>query len=45
MNLFLRLFWLMLVGRFRKPCPALGQCRTPFRVLPTDQVALRENAR
>lgn len=41
MNLFFRLFWLLLKGR---PCPettALGPCRTPFRVLPTDLDVLR----
>ncbi|MDZ7630206.1 MAG: acyl-CoA thioesterase [Gemmatimonadaceae bacterium] len=32
MNLWLRLLWLWLVGRFRAPVPALGPCRTPFRV-------------
>lgn len=41
MNLFVRLFWLMLVGRFRRPCPPLGPCRTPFRVMPSDLDLLR----
>lgn len=26
----------MLVGRFRRPVPIIGPCRTPFRVWPTD---------
>jgi len=41
MNLFFRLLWLRLVTRFRPPCPMLGPCRTPFRVLPTDLDVLR----
>lgn len=41
MNLFLRLLWLSLVSRWRPPCPLLGPCRTPFRVLPTDLDVLR----
>jgi acyl-CoA thioesterase FadM len=41
MNMFFRLFWLMLIGRFRRPCPPLGPCRTPFRVIPTDLDILR----
>ena len=36
MNLFLRLFWLLTVGRLRSRVGPLGPCRTPFRVLPTD---------
>ena len=36
MNLFFRLIWLSLVTRWRTVVPALGPCRTPFRVLPTD---------
>ena len=41
MNLFLRLLWLGLVARWRTPVPALGPCRTPFRVLLTDLDVLR----
>ncbi len=41
MNLFLRLLWLALTRRWRAPMPALGPCRTPFRVLPTDLDVLR----
>lgn len=41
MNLLFRLLWLRLVSRFRPPCPLLGPCRTPFRVLPTDLDVLR----
>lgn len=41
MNLYFRLLWLALVGRRRAPVPALGPCRTPFRVLPTDLDVLR----
>ncbi len=41
MNLFVRLAWLLLLGRRRAPCPPLGPCRTPFRVLPTDLDVLR----
>jgi acyl-CoA thioesterase FadM len=41
MNMFLRLFWLMLIGRLRRPCPPLGPCRTPFWVIPTDLDILR----
>jgi YbgC/YbaW family acyl-CoA thioester hydrolase len=36
MNLLLRFFSLLLLGRFRSRVPALGPCRTPFRVMPTD---------
>ena len=41
MNLFLRLIWLALVGRFRAAVPVVGPCRTPFRVLPSDLDLLR----
>lgn len=41
MNLFFRLAWLWIVGRFRSRVPAEGPCRTPFRVLPTDLDVLR----
>jgi acyl-CoA thioesterase FadM len=40
-NLLLRLLWLAVAGRFRRAVPALGPCRTPFRVLPTDLDVLR----
>lgn len=36
MNLFARLFWLMLTRRFRAPVAMLGPCVTSFRVWPTD---------
>lgn len=32
MNLWLRLLWLWLAGRWRTPVHPLGPCRTPFRV-------------
>ena len=41
MNLFLRLLWLKLFGRFRPRSGLLGPVRTPFRVLPTDLDVLR----
>ena len=41
MNLFLRLLWLKLFGRFRPRSGLLGPIRTPFRVLPTDLDVLR----
>ena len=41
MNLFFRLIWLAIVGRLRSRVGALGPCRTPFRVLPTDLDVLR----
>lgn len=41
MNLFLRLLWLRLAGRFRPSGGLLGPIRTPFRVLPTDLDVLR----
>lgn len=41
MNLFVRLLWLKLVGRFRPRSGLLGPVRTPFRVLPTDLDVLR----
>ena len=41
MNLFLRLLWLRLFGRFRARTGLLGPVRTPFRVLPTDLDLLR----
>lgn len=41
MNLFMRLLWLRLVGRFRPRCHFLGPVRTPFRVWPTDLDVLR----
>ncbi len=41
MNLFLRLIWLAIAGRFRSRVGVLGPCRTPFRVLPTDLDVLR----
>ena len=41
MNLFFRLMWRALVGRHRSAVSALGPCRTPFRVLPTDLDLLR----
>lgn len=36
MNLLLRLCWLLLVARWRRPVAPLDACRTPFRVWPTD---------
>jgi acyl-CoA thioesterase FadM len=36
MNRWLRLLWLMLALRWRKPVPTFGPCRTPFRVWCTD---------
>ena len=36
MNLLLRLLWLFTFGRLRAAVSALGPCRTPFRVWPTD---------
>lgn len=36
MNLFFRLFWILLFSRFRQPCDSLGPCLTPYRVWPTD---------
>ena len=36
MNLFFRLFWTLIVARFRPPVGVLGPVHTPFRVLPTD---------
>jgi acyl-CoA thioesterase FadM len=36
MNLLLRLLWLLIVSRWRQPVSAMGPCRTPFRVWPTD---------
>ena len=36
MKYYVRLLWLMLTRRRRAPCPALGPCRTPFRVWPND---------
>ncbi len=41
MNLFLRLLWLKLAGRFRPRSGLLGPIRTPFRVWPTDLDVLR----
>lgn len=41
MNLFLRLLWLRLVGRFRSRSDLLGPVLTPFRVWPTDLDVLR----
>lgn len=41
MKLYLRLLWLVLVGRRRAPVSVLGPCRTPFRVAPTDLDLLR----
>ena len=41
MNLFLRLIWLAIAGRFRSRVAVLGPCRTPFVVLPTDLDVLR----
>lgn len=41
MNLFLRLLWLKLAGRFRPKSGLLGPIRTPFRVWPTDLDVLR----
>ena len=41
MNLYLRLVWLALAGRFRRAVSALGPCRTPFRVWPSDLDVLR----
>ncbi len=41
MNLFIRLLWLKLAGRFRPRSGMLGPVRTPFRVLPTDLDVLR----
>ena len=41
MNLFFRLLWLRLAGRFRPRSDLLGPVRTPFRVWPTDLDVLR----
>ena len=41
MNLYLRLLWLKLFGRFRPECGLLEPVRTPFRVWPTDLDVLR----
>lgn len=41
MNLFLRLLWLAIAGRFRSSVGVLGPCSTPFRVMPTDLDVLR----
>ena len=41
MNHYFRLLWIALLGRLRSRVPALGPCRTPFRVLPTDLDLLR----
>ena len=41
MNLFFRLLWLRIFGRFRPSAGLLGPVRTPFRVLPTDLDVLR----
>ncbi len=41
MNLFFRLFWTLLVSRFRRPVSIMGPCSTPFRCLPTDLDVLR----
>lgn len=41
MNLFIRLLWLRLVGRFRSRSHLLGPVRTPFRVWPSDLDVLR----
>lgn len=41
MNLYLRLLWLKLFGRFRPRAGLLDPIRTPFRVLPTDLDVLR----
>jgi acyl-CoA thioesterase FadM len=38
---YFRLLWMLLFGRFRPGVSALGPCRTPFRVLPTDLDVLR----
>jgi acyl-CoA thioesterase FadM len=35
-NLYFRLLCLHLLSRLRTPCPLLGPCLTPFRVMPTD---------
>lgn len=36
MNLFFRLFYTLLISRFRKEVSVLGPCETPFRCLPVD---------
>lgn len=36
MNLYFRVIWAFIVTRFRKPCPVLGPCITPFCTWPTD---------
>lgn len=41
MNLFMRLLWQKLVGRFRPRAALTDAIRTPFRVLPTDLDVLR----
>lgn len=41
MNLIFRLLWLLLYRRPRTDMTALGPCRTPFRVYPTDLDILR----
>ena len=41
MNLYLRLLWLKLFGRFRPRAGLLEPVRTPFRVVPTDLDVLR----
>lgn len=37
MNVFLRLFWVVVCARFRAPVLPLGPCLTPFRCLPRDR--------
>jgi YbgC/YbaW family acyl-CoA thioester hydrolase len=41
MNLLLRLLWTLFASPRRAAVPALGPCRTPFRVWPTDLDVLR----
>ncbi|MEK2644440.1 acyl-CoA thioesterase [Bdellovibrio sp. BCCA] len=41
MNLFFRLFYILLFSRSRKPVQIMEECATPFRVWPTDLDVLR----
>lgn len=36
MNLYLRLFWLLLTARWRSRCDLLGPCRLALRIWPND---------
>ncbi len=41
MNLIIRLLWITLFSKWRKPVSVLGPCQTPFRCLLTDLDVLR----